>query len=418
MTDALVEARGISKSYRRLDTTLSRLRAVVAPNERNDDAFVALAPMDLTLRRGESLGIVGRNGSGKSTLLSILAGVLVPSTGAVELRGRLAALLELGSGFDPEFSGRENAYFNGALHGLTRSEMDARFAAIEAFAEIGAFIDRPVKTYSSGMFVRLAFSVSVHIDPDILIVDESLSVGDIFFQQKCFERLREMRATGTSLLFVSHDGSAVQRFCDRAILLDHGHVIMEGVPRAVIDAYETRALREEQHGDPAVIAAAAGDETHLVSPEDLSAWEVCILADGVPAAVTTGDQSFVVRVCITPRRALDDPHIGFKVRDRMGIVVYESNTYCLRTPIGPLGAQETVTVDFSVAIALAPGDYSITVGAANGGYGDGSFEHALLYFPEATALRVLRDNDAPTWTGIVDLHPSVRIVRTPHAVLR
>jgi lipopolysaccharide transport system ATP-binding protein len=446
VTDELIIATGISKSYRQLDTTWSRFRAVLGLTETKDESFVALSPMDLTVRRGESLGIVGRNGSGKSTLLSIIAGVLVPTTGTVELRGRLAALLELGSGFDPEFTGRENAYFNGALHGLSRSEMEARFSRIEAFAEIGNFIDRPVKTYSSGMFVRLAFSVAVHIDPDILIVDESLSVGDVFFQQKCFERLREMRAAGTSLLFVSHDGSAVQRFCDRAILLDHGNVIFEDIPRNVINAYETRALREE-HQEPAdsestaPSASRAHDidesiphtpstdgevqeaederryfETHLVSDAEIAAWSVTILADGTPTAVTTGNESFTVRVSVTPRNSYHDPHLGFKVRDRMGIVVYESNTYCLQTPVGPIDAGETLTVDFSIAIALAPGDYTFTIGAANGGFGDGLFDHALLYVPEAAALRVLRDNEAPSWSGIVDLSPNVTISRTPAKV--
>lgn len=446
MSDELIIATGISKSYRRLDTTWLRLRAVVSPDEANDESFVALSPMNLTVRRGESLGIVGRNGSGKSTLLSIIAGVLVPTTGVVELRGRLAALLELGSGFDPEFTGRENAYFNGALHGLSRNEMERRFPRIEEFAEIGDFINRPVKTYSSGMFVRLAFSVAVHIDPDILIVDESLSVGDVFFQQKCFERLRAMRAAGTSLLFVSHDGSAVQRFCDRAILLDHGNVIIEDIPRNVIDAYETRALREERHpsdegnvpdssspllpdiSEPVPDGMAASDEapeteaerkyfeTHLVSDTDIAAWSVAVLANGTPTAVTTGDQPFTVRVSVTPRNPYHDPHVGFKVRDRMGIVVYESNTYCLRTPVGPVSAGETITVDFSIAIALAPGDYTFTIGAANGGFGDGLFDHALLYVPEAAALRVLRDNDAPMWSGIADLNPTVSVSRTPAQV--
>ena len=442
MTDELIVAKGISKSYRQLDTTWSRIRAVLYAAETEGESFVALSPMDLTLRRGESLGIVGRNGSGKSTLLSIIAGVLVPTSGIVELHGRVAALLELGSGFDPEFTGRENAYFNGALHGLSRAEMEKRFADIEAFAEIGYFIDRPVKTYSSGMFVRLAFAVAVHIDPDILIVDESLSVGDIFFQQKCYDRLRTMRSAGTSLLFVSHDGTAVQRFCDRAILLDHGRVVMDDIPRAVIDAYETRTLRDEERysvdgpstatiaSNPQYLISTPIDmmstdlevpetdaerryfETHLIRDEEIGAWDVAVMSKGVRTAVATGDQPFSVLVSVTPKRSYQDPTRRLpKVRDRMGVVVYESNTYCLRTPIGPVEAGETVTVDFSIATVLAPGDYTFTISVANGAFGDGLFEHALLYVPEAAALRVLRENAGPLWTGIVDLHPDVTIFR-------
>jgi lipopolysaccharide transport system ATP-binding protein len=422
MSDVLIDARGISKSYRRLDTTWSRINAVLAPDAAVADSFVALSPLDLTLRRGESVGIVGRNGSGKSTLLSILAGVLTPTAGTVEVRGRVAALLELGSGFDPEFTGRENAYFNGALHGLNRAEMDRRFDAIQAFAEIGDFVERPVKTYSSGMFVRLAFSVAVHIDPDVLIVDESLSVGDVFFQQKCFERLREMRNAGTSLLFVSHDGSAVQRFCDRALLLDHGSVVMEDVPRVVIDAYETRALREDHHMPappepeaeiPKETAAEVHqyNETHLISDTDVAAWSVGVYAHGEAANVTSGKEPFTIRVSLTPKRAYPDPHFGFKIRDRMGVVVYETNTYCLQHSLGAIAAGDELNVDFRIATALAPGDYTITVGAANGGYGDGLFEDVILYVPEAAVLRVLRDADGPTWSGIVDLQPSVSIDR-------
>jgi lipopolysaccharide transport system ATP-binding protein len=387
---------------------------VIAPSARPPGSFVALAPMDLTLRRGESIGIVGRNGSGKSTLLSVIAGVLVPTTGRVELRGRVAALLELGSGFDPEFTGRENAYFNGALHGLTRAEMDERIDRIEAFAEIGDFVDRPVKTYSSGMFVRMAFAVAAHLDPDILIVDESLSVGDVFFQQKCFERLRAMRERGTSLLFVSHDGNAVQRFCDRAILLDHGRVVMEDVPRVVIGAYETHALHAEESAARdrnAAPPATLDGEHRIVAREELTDWNATLLVGGNPANVTTGSQPFTLRISVTPARRYDDPHLGFKLRDGMGVVVYESNTYCLGIPVGPVAAGETLTVDFTIATPLAPGDYTFTVGGADGGYGAGSFRHHYIYYPDAVSLRVLAATSGTVWAGIVDLQPAVNVMR-------
>jgi lipopolysaccharide transport system ATP-binding protein len=197
----------------------------------------ALDNVDFFIEEGNSLGIIGLNGSGKSTLLQIIAGTLQPTSGSVEVKGRVAALLELGSGFDPEFSGRENIYINASILGLTRQEIDARYDDIVAFADIGDFIDRPVKTYSSGMMVRLAFAVQVHVDPDVLIVDEALSVGDARFQAKALSKIEEILKRGTTLLFVGHDLSAVRSFCNRAILLDRGQMVKSGLPEDVIAEY-------------------------------------------------------------------------------------------------------------------------------------------------------------------------------------
>lgn len=208
----------------------------------------ALHDISFELRRGEALGIIGLNGSGKSTLLQIIAGVLPPTTGAVETHGRIAALLELGSGFNPELTGRENIYINGAILGLDRRQVEARLADIIAFADIGDYVDQPVKTYSSGMALRLAFSVQVHIDPDILIVDEALAVGDAAFQAKAMTRIQETLARGTTLLFVGHDLNAIRAFCQRAILLEEGRVATQGSPEEVIEEYlyrvHAKAARE------------------------------------------------------------------------------------------------------------------------------------------------------------------------------
>jgi len=197
----------------------------------------ALEQVDFCVKEGDSLGIIGLNGSGKSTLLQIIAGTLQPTTGTVEVKGRIAALLELGSGFDPEFTGRENIYINASILGLNRREIDERYDAIVAFADIGDFIDRPVKTYSSGMMVRLAFAVQVHVEPDVLIVDEALSVGDARFQAKALTKIEEILKCGTTLLFVGHDLSAVRAFCNQAMLLDKGRVIKSGIPDDVIADY-------------------------------------------------------------------------------------------------------------------------------------------------------------------------------------
>jgi len=194
--------------------------------------------VNFAIHRGETVGIVGRNGSGKSTLLQIICGTLAPSTGDVHVRGRVAALLELGAGFNPEFTGRENVYLNGTVLGLTRAQIEEKFGDILAFAEIGEFIDRPVKTYSSGMYVRLAFAVAIHVVPDLLVVDEALSVGDEAFQRKCFARIERLREGGCTVLFVSHAASTVIELCDRAILLDRGEVLADGAPKGVISRYQ------------------------------------------------------------------------------------------------------------------------------------------------------------------------------------
>ena len=202
------------------------------------DSFHAVKGVSLKVRSGETVGIVGRNGSGKSTLLQLICGVLEPSSGSVNVNGRVAALLELGAGFSPEFTGKENVFLNAAILGLPRKEIERRYADIVDFADIGDFIDRPVKTYSSGMYIRLAFSVAINVDPDILVVDEALAVGDEAFQRKCFARIEEIKKRGATILFVSHSAQSVVQLCDRAILLDAGELLIEGSPKIVVSQYQ------------------------------------------------------------------------------------------------------------------------------------------------------------------------------------
>lgn len=235
----IVEIDGISKCYQIYDRPQDRLKQFLCRGRRKFfREFWALQPLSLTIRRGECVGFVGRNGSGKSTLLQILAGTLNPSSGAVRNHGRVAALLELGAGFNPEFSGRENVYLNAAILGLTGSEIAERFERIVEFSEIGMFIDEPVKTYSSGMYVRLAFSVAIHVDPEVLIVDEALSVGDAAFQYKCLRRIEELQKKGTSIILVSHDSAVIKRFCSRAGWLHESRMVSFGDSVEVVNQYE------------------------------------------------------------------------------------------------------------------------------------------------------------------------------------
>ncbi len=239
-SDAAIRIRGVSKVFPVYRQPHHRLLQLLDPRRdgRWHRDFHALQPLDLDIRRGETVGIVGRNGSGKSTLLQLICGTLAPTTGEVAVAGRIAALLELGAGFNPEFTGRENVYMYGAVLGLGRAELDSRFDGIAAFADIGEFMDQPVKTYSSGMYVRLAFAVASNVEPDILVVDEALAVGDEAFQRKCFARIDQIRDGGATVLFVSHSAGTVVDLCDRAVLLDHGELLAQGTPRNIVSRYQ------------------------------------------------------------------------------------------------------------------------------------------------------------------------------------
>lgn len=234
-----IRADALGKSFPIYDKPHHRLMQMIAPGpkDRWHRTFRALNGVSFEVRRGETVGIVGRNGSGKSTLLQLICGTLTPTTGLVQAHGRIAALLELGAGFNPDFTGRENVYLNGSLLGLTRQELDARFDDIAAFADIGEFIEQPVKSYSSGMYIRLAFAVAINVTPDILVIDEALSVGDEAFQRKCFARIDAIRNAGATVLFVSHSAGTVIELCDRAILLDRGELLAQGTPKFVISRY-------------------------------------------------------------------------------------------------------------------------------------------------------------------------------------
>jgi ABC-type polysaccharide/polyol phosphate transport system ATPase subunit len=291
--DVAISVSNLSKCYQIYDTPHDRLKQFVMPRIRRlarkskkqyFREFWALKDVSFEIKKGEIVGIIGRNGSGKSTLLQLICGTLTPTSGRIQTRGRVAALLELGSGFNPEFTGRENVYMNATVLGLSTEEIDARFDAISTFADIGDFIEQPVKTYSSGMIVRLAFAVAIHIEPDILIVDEALAVGDIVFQMKCLDKMEQIRSCGTTILFVSHSLEQVKRFCVSAVWLEHGKVQQIGESNYVSDQYRDASLRlsaiKESHypanraelsvGAPAKISLVVTSATKLAPFDPLS----------------------------------------------------------------------------------------------------------------------------------------------------
>jgi len=360
--------------------------------------FWALKDVDFEITRGETVGIIGRNGSGKSTLLQIICGTLAPTNGAVETRGRIAALLELGSGFDAEYSGRENIYINGQLHGLTREQIDSRVDDIIAFADIGHFIDQPVKTYSSGMFVRLAFAVIAHVDADILVIDEALAVGDAFFTQKCMRFLRRFQQTGT-VLFVSHDSSAIRSLCDRVIWLDRGvmresgsakTVCMsyfeafyrkrgdDGVPRVESDTkkFDASVISNEPRADQRSrfphnalevlppLPSIDLDPHELPAQRDAMLIESATLTNTKGSAVTwvTGGERVSLRIRIR-RTGSDTPHVAFFVKDRLGQPLFgDDSVFALRQTGSSSPNVSHIVAEFRFDMpVLPPGDYAFTV---------------------------------------------------------
>jgi lipopolysaccharide transport system ATP-binding protein len=328
-------------------------------------SFYALRDVSFKVQRGESVGIIGLNGSGKSTLLQLIAGTLQPTGGTVQTTGRVAALLELGSGFNPEFTGRENVCLNATILGLQPKEIEARFSRIADFAEIGDFIDQPVKTYSSGMVVRLAFAVLTQVCPDILIIDEALAVGDVYFQHKCFAQIGKFQEQGMTLLFVSHDPGAVKSLCNRAILLDAGEAVRDDAPDTILDYYNAVIAKKEadycirlSEADSGRKATRSGSGKAFVSSVDL-------LAGGRSARAVQAGSRVTFRVCVTVKQPMEQLTVGMILRDRLGNDVFGTNTCHVGVPLSPRPGR-TLVVDFQVpALTLGTGHYSLTIGLHN-----------------------------------------------------
>jgi lipopolysaccharide transport system ATP-binding protein len=406
----VISVQQVYKSFKRYDRPIDRLKEMLLPGKSRATEFFALQDVSFEVRRGETVGIVGRNGSGKSTVLQLIARTLQTTSGHVESHGRISALLELGSGFNPEFSGRDNVFFNGQILGLSEVEIGRRFDEIEAFAEIGEFIDQPVKTYSSGMLVRLAFSVAVMVEPDILIVDEALAVGDIYFQQKCFEKIRKLKDQGTTILFVSHDAGAVYQLCDRAILLNQGKLLLDGPPRAVLDLYEAKlweSLDEsEEKFEIELIETPKGEEIGQISvqrPEVTVQSVHFATPEGLRTESVLVSHPVHLRVRVMFDKDFDDPHIGLSLRDRLGAEMYGTNTYTLQKKLGAVRAGEAIELCFELTAHLKPATYTVAIGVANQGYGIGSFREILTYTHSIASLNVLTNRDIAHWAGVVNL---------------
>lgn len=434
--DIAISVQNLSKCYQVYDNPGDRLKQFVAPKAKRllglphtpyYREFWALKDISFEVRRGETVGIIGRNGSGKSTLLQMICGTLTPSSGSVQTRGRIAALLELGSGFNPEFTGRENVYLNAAVLGLGQDEIHARFDQITAFADIGLFIEQPVKTYSSGMMLRLAFAVIAHVDADILIIDEALAVGDAFFTQKCMRFLRGFMEHGT-ILFVSHDTASIKSLCDRVVWLEKGRVLQQGTPKDVCELY-LEAFYEVQQGKSSTtqlkaLKPADGLADSPQPPTDqrlafinasnlrndlqvfkfdpraasfgkggAQVYNVALLDSGQrPLAWIVGGEAVVLRVNVRANQELDAPIIGFHVKDRLGQVLFGDNTFLsYRDKSVQCHKNGELQADFSFHMPLLPaGEYSVTVAIANGTQDDHEQHHwihdALVFKSESSSV--------------------------------
>ncbi|BCT68963.1 Vitamin B12 import ATP-binding protein BtuD [Nitrosospira sp. NRS527] len=405
-SDITIRVQNLSKCYQIYDVPRDRLKQFVAPRLQRLTGrqprqyfreFWALKNVSFEVKRGETIGLIGRNGSGKSTLLQIICGTLAPTDGVVETKGRIAALLELGSGFNPDFTGLENIYMNGAVLGLNSEEIDARLDAIVSFADIGQFIDQPVKTYSSGMSVRLAFAVQAQIDPDILIVDEALSVGDAKFQAKCFARLKQLKENGTSILLVTHSSEQIVAHCSSAILLNNGMQFEAGEPKRVVNRYMDLLFGKEKSDIGAEPIESADELAPVTKAEALyqlsqacdafatrggynvheyrwgdgtvSILDFYLAADEepYPSAITVG-QAITLAISVKFHRDLLRPILGINIKTKDGVTVSGINSemgdgdFTDFQVLWKKGAVMHATSHFKCG--LAPGDYFISIGIA------------------------------------------------------
>lgn len=412
-----VEVHNLSKNYPLSKSQLGRLRHLFGSARRAPlDGLWALRDVSFSVARGEAFGIIGANGSGKSTLLQIVAGILRPTSGSVEVNGRLSALLELGSGFSPEFTGRDNVYLNGSLLGLSREEIDARFDAIERFAEIGDFISQPIRTYSTGMVLRLAFAVAAHVDPEILIVDEALAVGDIAFRQRCMRKIHELRAQGATILFVSHETSDVKALCERCLWLQNGVAQLLGEADEVVAQYLSASLRKEielnetervpQHSAHAPVpnfsaaleAHRYGDGRATILGADL------VDSAGRSVRKAAPRDALVLRIRLRSNARMTFPIAGFLVRNHRGENIFGTNTARENYPLPPMSANDATSVEFHWTLpALTPGAYRISLAVSDGNVED--FE-VCDYIEDALELRAADElaSSAAASRGYFQLH--------------
>ena len=387
MKDVMIQVSHVDKVYRLYDRRRDRLKEAFSLSRKTYyHEHLALSDVSFEVGRGETVGIIGTNGAGKSTILKIITGVLSPTGGSVNVNGRISALLELGAGFNMEYTGIENIYLNGTMIGFSREEIDKKLDDILAFADIGDFVHQPVKTYSSGMFVRLAFAVAINIDPEILIVDEALSVGDAFFQVKCYHKFEEFKRQGRTIVFVSHDLTSINKYCDRVILLNKGRKMAEGAPKDMIDLYK-RVMAGQEDAD----AAGQGD---VLSAQDGKPWceqmerdpdcqsygngaativDYCVMdAAGRITNVINAGEDYTVRMKVQFHENASEPVFALTLRDKQGTDICGTNSMFEDFNTGSVQDGDVRVISFTQRMNLRGGDYLLCLGCT--GFRNGGFE--------------------------------------------
>ena len=414
MNEFAIRVKHLEKMYKLYNKPSDRLRETLGLRVPVKEHY-ALKDVSFDVKRGETVGIIGTNGSGKSTILKIITGVLNPTKGEVEVDGRISALLELGAGFNMEYSGIENVYLNGTMMGFSREEIDARLQDILDFADIGDFVYQPVKSYSSGMFVRLAFAVAINIDPEILIVDEALSVGDVFFQAKCYRKFEEFKAQGRTILFVSHDLSSIARYCDRVILLNKGVKLEEGSPKQMVDMYKQLLVGQDpakaEEEKPAGQPRENWNSQFQVNPDMLEYGSR--LAEIVDFAVLDEKgrctntiekgSTFKIRMKVAFRKTIQEPIMAFTFKDIKGTEITGTNTLFEKAAVEHSDAGDVCTVTFTQDMYLQGGEYLLSFGCT--GYKDGEFTvfHRLYDACNVTVA------SAKNTVGFYDMNSAVEI---------
>lgn len=422
MSEYAINVEHISKVYKLYRGKADRLMdALHLTRKKTYEEFFALSDVNFTVKKGETVGLIGTNGAGKSTLLKLLTGVLTPSAGQIEVNGKVSALLELGAGFNGEYTGIENIYFNGTLMGYTKEQMEKKIPEILAFADIGDYVYQPVKTYSSGMFARLAFALAINVEPDILVVDEALSVGDIYFQSRCFKKMDDIKKNGTTILLVTHDMSSVIKYCDKVVLLNHGKVVKEGNPKQMVDIYKKILVNqydeneENEGGEKNALAVETGSWMSQISLND----KHTIYGNGKAKIIDFGffdekgritgmvlkKSMFSFKVKVEFYEDVENPIFTYTVKNARGAEITGTNTMFEKVdlPLAKKGEQYIVT--FTQKALLQGGEYLISFGCT--GYESGQFTVYDRHYDVANLTIVSEQNTV----GTFDMDSKVTVER-------